>query len=79
MSVREQIAPDFAARLTHAMRAGNLSVRALCVEAGAFSPRTIFRWRAGATAPGIEALPILADVLGVDIDWLLGGDDGGPP
>lgn len=40
----------------------------------AFSIRTIWRWRGGHAAPGIEALPILATALRTSCDWLLGHD-----
>lgn len=52
-----------------------LTVPALEEECGyAFSVRTIFRWRSGQSAPGIEALPVLARALRCTCDWLLGMD-----
>lgn len=39
---------------------------------GAFQPRSIFRWKAGDSVPGAEAVPLLCAALKVDADWLLG-------
>lgn len=48
-----------------------------CARQGArISERTITRWRTGATAPGIEALPLLARSLQTTTDHLLGMDAG---
>lgn len=63
----------FGGRLTQAMSDARLSPIELSAAAGgAFSPRTIFRWRAGHTAPGVEAIPMLCEQLSVSADWLLG-------
>jgi ribosome-binding protein aMBF1 (putative translation factor) len=35
---------------------------------------TVVRWEAGETCPTVEQLPLLADVLGVDVSWLFGDD-----
>ena len=42
---------------------------------GAVSLRTLWRWRSGATAPGIEALPLLSRALAVTPHQLLGWTD----
>lgn len=66
---------NFAARLRAAMENQELTVPALSAACGgAFSVRTIFRWRGGQSAPGIEALPTLARALSTSCDWLLGMD-----
>lgn len=63
----------FGGRLTTAMTDARVSPIELSAAAGgAFSPRTIFRWRAGHTAPGVEAIPMLCEQLDVTADWLLG-------
>ena len=59
--------------IARGLSSGELSRR----TGGAFSPRTIFRWRAGDTAPGIEALPLLVNQLGVSADWLIGVSERG--
>lgn len=62
---------DFAGRLRRAMQSKSLTVEALAAETG-IAVRTIYRWRAGSTAPGVEALPLLCDALDVSADELLG-------
>lgn len=70
----------FDMRLRTAMDAARLSVPALVERCdGAFSVRTIFRWRAGQAVPGAEALPILTRALAVSTDWLLGATEAGGP
>lgn len=65
--------PDFPSRLREGMELEELTVAALHERcAGAFSVRTLIRWRQGHSAPGIEALPILARALDTSCDWLLG-------
>ena len=77
MSRRTQ---GFAQRLSSAIAASGMTTQQLARECdNAFTPRTIFRWKAGVTVPGIEALPILADALGVSADWLLGITDNATP
>lgn len=69
------VEPDFAARLR--ARMGELDMTVASLEQAcdyAFSIRTIWRWRGGHAAPGIEALPILATALRTSCDWLLGHD-----
>jgi transcriptional regulator with XRE-family HTH domain len=69
------IESDFAARLRARMEELEVTVPALAALCGeAFSVRTIFRWRSGQSAPGIEALPLLARALDTSCDWLLGVD-----
>jgi transcriptional regulator with XRE-family HTH domain len=63
----------FASRLVAAMGARHLTVPELAETLGyAVSERTIFRWRAGAAAPGAEALPLLARALHTTPNDLLG-------
>lgn len=46
---------------------------------GAVALRTVRRWLAGTSAPGVEALPLLCRALGVSADWLTGITDSGGP
>ena len=66
----------FAARLTLALDTRLMFVSHLrddLADRGvAVTQRTIFRWKAGDTVPGIEALPAIASALAVSTDWLLG-------
>lgn len=74
------VTTKFNERLTHAMQARGLTTHELARRTGgAFSTRTVFRWRAGDTAPGIEALPILTEQLDVTADWLIGASQLGGP
>jgi transcriptional regulator with XRE-family HTH domain len=77
----DTIPAEFQARLIHAMDAKGLNPERLSEACGfAFGARAIFRWRRGERAPGVGALPLLCDELGVSADWLLGMSDiGGPP
>lgn len=54
------------------MEARDVSVPQLVERSGAFSTRTVTRWRSGTTAPGVEALPLLSRTLRVPIGWLCG-------
>ena len=40
------------------------------------TPETIRKWINGSSAPTHDKVPALAEVLGVDVDWLLYGEDG---
>ena len=63
---------DFPGRLTAAVDASGKRPEDIAEElGGAVSARSIYRWMAGRSAPGIEALPLLCPVLGVSADWLV--------
>jgi transcriptional regulator with XRE-family HTH domain len=67
---------SFAGRLVSIMEANDWTVLALAEELGfAVSERTIWRWRNGTAAPGIEALPLLARALGTTPHDLLGWEN----
>lgn len=74
------IEPEFSSRLAYAMTVQGLTAPAL-VEAldGAVHLRTVRRWLAGTSAPGVEAVPLLCRVLGVTADWLTGITSVGGP
>jgi len=73
MVPRMETEDTFSGRLITAMTNSRVSpIELSAATGGAFSARTIFRWRAGHTAPGIEAIPILCEQLEVSADWLLG-------
>ena len=46
---------------------------------GAVALRTVRRWLAGTSAPGVEALPLLCATLAVTADWLTGITESGGP
>jgi transcriptional regulator with XRE-family HTH domain len=63
----------FATKLAAAMKAAGVGPEGLSRATGrAISPRTIARWLAGETEPGIGALRVLCPVLDVSSDSLLG-------
>lgn len=64
--------PAFHQRLQMAMEERGATVSQLVELCGAFSVRSVSRWRNGRAVPGAEALPILARALRVPIDWLCG-------
>lgn len=67
------IEDTFAARLVAAMQERHMTVAELEEELNhAASARTIWRWRSGSAAPGIEALPLLARALATTPHDLLG-------
>ena len=43
-----------------------------CEEATGLSATSIHKWESGNYKPGCDALRVLAKVLGVSADWLLG-------
>ena len=58
------------------METGHWTVRGLAEALGwAASERTIWRWRTGTAAPGIETLPLLARALETTPNALLGWED----
>ena len=63
----------FAARLLAVMAARRTTVAELAEALDwAVSERTIWRWRNGTAAPGIEALPLLARALDTTPNALVG-------
>lgn len=74
------VPPEFHARLAAVMDASLITGPALVAALdGAVSLRTVRRWLAGTSAPGVEALPLLCRALGVTADWLAGITDTGGP
>ena len=66
----------FASRLVAIMTEQRLTTEALAEELGwAVSPRTLWRWRSGQSAPGIEILPALVRALDTTANYLLGIDE----
>lgn len=65
---------DIGQRIRSAREAAGLSQLALAV-AIRMTPSVVYRWEAGATRPGRDALPRIAEALGVSEDWLLTGRD----
>lgn len=68
----------FYERLTAAMNARGIAAPRLAEMTG-LSERSIWRWRQGQAAPGIEAAPIIARALGVPAGWLVGEGDAAVP
>lgn len=63
----------FASQLAASMREAGLNAERLSqATSGAITARTIYRWLAGETEPGIGALRVLCPVLETSSDALLG-------
>lgn len=63
----------FASRLVSAMGARQMTVAELHEALGeVVSLRSLWRWRSGASVPGLEIVPALCRVLGVTANYIVG-------
>lgn len=66
----------FADRLHIARRARHISQRFVAEEIGV-SRATVSNWESGTSLPDVVEAAALAELLGVDLQWLATGDDAG--
>lgn len=64
----------FPERLTEALAPGKPTYEELKQRLGLTSKSRITEWKQGKGSPAPEQFPVLADALGVRLDWLLGAD-----
>jgi transcriptional regulator with XRE-family HTH domain len=69
---------DFASRVLEARKQRGLTQQALADEVGVHVSQER-RYEAGASAPTLDVLANLAVALGVSLDWLVFGEEGGRP
>lgn len=69
---------DMAERLEGARKSLGISLRELSVRSDV-SYSTLHKIAAGTAEPGVGKLAAIAETLGVSIDWLVHGGEGGPP
>lgn len=72
---QETDAGSLARRLREAREEAGLSQREVARQLG-IAPSTVSRWERGEARPRSDALPRLAEVLGVSVEWLAGEGSG---
>lgn len=69
--------PEFATRVAAERKARGWS-RAFLAGASGFTEKTITRWERGETVPDLADAAMVAEALGVSLDYLAGRHDGDP-
>ncbi len=78
MSTREYKWRELGRRLKHARARTRLTQQKVAEHFGV-QTQTVWYWESGRSKPDHYRLPILAELYGVTVDWLLAGDETNTP